>query len=320
MKRNLILLGGLISFATLSSCSFVSTYNESFISLNTMINVSITCPKNGKEHISNIKAIYRDVDHYADNYQSYENKSVFDLNEKREIEITDTLKALINYSIDFKDKTNGYYNPLIGRLSTKWKDAVIRNTILSEEEINSELNIMNNSKVEINNNKAKIIGDANLDLGGIAKGYATEMVHQYLIKNEIKDYLINSGESNILVGTRDNKYSVGLSKPFNDDYYGKIVLNDKSIATSSPKYQKTEIDGILYHHIISPFTGKPVNNYASVNVICDNSMDADVYSTALFVMDIDVAKQFAEDKNIDIILCNKDEVIYKRMDIEIEKV
>ena len=49
-------------------------------------------------------------------------------------------------------------------------------------------------------------------------------------------------------------------------------------------------------------------------------MDADVYSTALFVMDIDVAKQFSGDKNIDIILCNKDEIIYKRMDIEIEKV
>ena len=327
MKKKLILLSTAFLFFTLISCDYIQEYHDKFISLDTYIDISFKCANNGKEHMKNLKNIYNEINLASDNYESRDGKSIYDLNANRELELTDTLKALINYSFEAKENTNGYYNPLIGRLSMKWKEAIERNTYLEPNIIDSELQIMNNSEVIIEDNKAKIIGEADLDLGGIAKGYATELVHQYLKDNNITEYLINSGESNILVGERNKLYKIGLSKPFFDEnstdkekYYGILNIANKSIATSSPRYKKTEINGKLYHHIISPFTGMPINNFESVNVICDNSMDADVYSTAIFVMDIETAKKFADDKNLGIILCNNGEIIYQKLGETIEKI
>ena len=64
----------------------------------------------------------------------------------------------------------------------------------------------------------------------------------------------------------------------------------------------------------------PINNFESVNVICDNSMYADVYSTALFVMNIDDAKKFADDKNLEIILCKDGKIIYQKLGEKIEEI
>ncbi len=320
MKKNLIALGTLLIATTLSSCSFSATYSDTFLSLDTYISISITTTGDGNTHLKNIKNIYKDIDIVADNFEAHNGKSVYDLNQNRELELSDSLKSLIEVSIDAKNKTNGYYNPLIGRLSEKWKDAIENNEILSDDVIQSELEIMNNSSIKIEDNKAIITGDANLDLGGIAKGYATELVHDYLVENNITEYLINSGESNIIVGNRSNKYTVGLSKALSDGLYTKLKLTDKAIGTSSPKYQNNEIDGVLYHHILSPFTGYPVNNYESVNVICDNSIFTDCYSTAIFVMDLEYAKQFIYENNISAILCSNNEIIYKKLGDDIEEV
>ena len=320
MKKKLIFPIMALMFFSLSSCEFAQNYYDKFISLDTYIEINFRCSKNGKEHLKNIKNIYNDVNIASDNYESRDGKSVYDLNHNRELELTDTLKALLEKSIEAKEKTNGYYNPLIGRLSIKWKEAIERKSFVENEVVSQELEIMNNSDIIIENNKATLIGDADIDLGGIAKGYATELVHQYLIDNNINDYLINSGESNILTSNRDTEYKIGLSKPFDDELYGILYVKDKSIATSSPKYKRTENDGVLYHHILSPFTGMPINNFESVNVICDNSMDADVYSTAIFVMDIEEAKKFADDKNIEIILCKDGQIIYQKLGERIEKI
>ena len=250
MKKNLILLGGSLILATLSSCNQNKVYTKILFYLDTYVDVSITC--SDKTHLSKIEEIYKDVNIVADNFESHNGKSVYDLNQNRELEVSDTLKALINYSIELTEKTNGYYNPLIGRLANKWKESIKNNEVLASNIISEELNIMNNSSITIDGNIAKITGDADLDLGGIAKGYATELVHQYLINNNITEYLINSGESNILIGKKSK--NVGLSKPFIDNnktkgLYETLRLSDKSIATSSPAHQSFELDGVLYHHI-----------------------------------------------------------------------
>ena len=313
-----MLICGLVFILT--SCDLSITYNDTIISLDTQIEISFKSSANGNKHLKEIKNIFKKIDKYSDNYQSHDGKSIKDLNDNREIDLDESLKSLIQASIDVKESTNGYYNPLIGRLSKVWKNAIKNKQIVDDETVLDELDIMNNSEIVIEGDKVRILGEADVDLGGIAKGYATELVHQYLVDNKIKEYIINAGESNILVGTRKKGYRVGLSKPFDDSFYGVITVNDKSIGTSSPKYQSCRIDDVLYHHILSPFTGKPVNYYESINIINDNSMIADAYSTALFAMDLDTLKNFVSENDIQVIVCSNDEIIYQKVDGEIEEV
>lgn len=318
-KFNMFMLLCSLAFI-LAGCNISLTFHETIISLDTQIDITIKSSSNGKKHMKEIKSIFKEIDKYSDNYSPCDNQSVKDLNDKREIELNDTLKPLIEASISVMEETNGYYNPLIGRLSKLWKNAIKNKQKLDDSVVQDELDIMNNSELVIEDNKVKIIGDADLDLGGIAKGYATEVVHQYLIDNKITDYLIDAGNSNLLLGTKKKGYRVGLSKPFDNSCYGVVTLSDKSVGTSSPKWQSCVIDDVLYHHILSPYTGMPANYYESVNIICDNSMIADAYSTALFAMDLDTLKEFIKNKDIQVIACKNNEIIYQKVDGEIEEI
>ena len=318
-KFNMFMLLCSLAFI-LAGCKISLTFHETIISLDTQIDITFKSSSNGKKHLKEIKSIFKEIDKYSDNYSHCDGQSIKDLNDTREIELNDTLKPLIEASINVMNDTNGYYNPLIGRLSKLWKNAIKNNLKLDDSVVSNELDIMNTSELVIDNNKAKIIGEADVDLGGIAKGYATEVVHQYLKDNNITDYLIDAGNSNLLIGTRKKGYRVGLSKPFDNSLYGIVTLSDKSVGTSSPKWQNCVIDDVLYHHILSPYTGMPANYYESINIICDDSMIADAYSTALFAMDLDTLKSFISDKDIQVVACKNNEIIYKKVDGEIEEI
>ena len=168
---------------------------------------------------------------------------------------------------------------------------------------------MNNTSVKVEDNYIKLVGDGDVDLGAFAKGYVCGLVYDYLAQNNIKEYLINAGESMVLIG--DKKISVGFKVPKSKNtYFAKAMLNDISIASSSSEYQYFMLGGKEYHHIISPFTGYPVNNYDMVSVFTNDIYSADTYSTAIYLMNIEEAKKFASSNNIDIVLF-KEKIIYK---------
>ena len=316
--RKLILILSIFIAILFTSCSNTLSIQNSapIYAMDTIIDITFYNTDNYKEHYKKIKKIYQDVDTVANDFSSsYNEISIYDLNQKREIQGNDILIDLINKSLELKDETNGYYNPFIGRLSHLWKVAIKNNEIVSKDLINQELEIMNNTKVEINNNTIKLTGEGNLDLGGIAKGYATQKAYEYLKENNITKYIINAGNSNIVFGNKNGKnFKVSFESPNDNSSYYLFEGKDKIISTSSHKYQHIIIDGKVYHHLLNPFTGICENYYDSVNVFCDNNMYADAYSTAFFVMDIDTIKSFIESKNIDVILYKDNNILLNTLD------
>ena len=85
----------------------------------------------------------------------------------------------------------------------------------------------------------------------------------------------------------DKPWSIGLQRPDKErgEYFAVVPLKDTSVVTSGD-YEKFFIkDGVKYHHILNPKTGKPVPaTLSSVTIIDDNSAKADALCTALFVM------------------------------------
>lgn len=86
---------------------------------------------------------------------------------------------------------------------------------------------------------------------------------------------------------RTNLGPIGLQRPDKErgEYFAVVPLKDTSVVTSGD-YEKFFIkDGVKYHHILNPKTGKPVPaTLSSVTIIDDNSAKADALCTALFVM------------------------------------
>ena len=316
MKRTIFLFNLIVLFFLLTSCEDKTVkYTKSIYAMDTFIQVTIYNAE--EEHLKNVEQIYMDYSNACDMFISYEG-NLCDLNNKRTVKANKELIEVIEYSLNIEKELNGYFNILIGRITKIWKDALHIGdnsspvVIPSEELIQSELKIMNESKVIIDGDTVTIEGDANIDLGGVAKGYATQKVEEYFKENNITSFMINAGSSNISLGykNKDEQYAVGLTNLDRMSYFMKIKVDNKAVVTSSIAEQNRVVDGQLYTHIINPLTGYCVNNYDIITIIGEKSGYLDILSTTLFSMELDMIKDYLDGKDIEIVLVKNGEIVY----------
>ncbi|MBE6625856.1 MAG: FAD:protein FMN transferase [Ruminococcaceae bacterium] len=131
--------------------------------------------------------------------------------------------------------------------------------------------------------------DMKLDVGAIAKGYATEMVAQYLEARGVSGYVLNVGGNIRAIGAKPDgsSWAVGIENPQGEDYLATVEVKDMSVVTSGSYQRYYYVDGKAYHHIIHPETLMPAEGFVSVSVICKNSGFGDAISTALFCMSLE---------------------------------
>ena len=316
-------LATIIAFSSclfLTACSHkIKTDTSLIYTMDTVVTLTIYNCDDSKTHFNKIKEIYKEVENVSDDYKSGNGAiSVYDLNNSREALVSDILLDLLKESVKVYEDTSGCFNPYIGRLSHKWKESIKENKILDDSIIKEELSIMKDTKIVFDENKVSIIGDGNIDLGAIAKGYATKKAKEYLESNNVKSYYIDAGKSSICLGDKDSlDLSVGLVKPYDKGYIGIIKGKNMAISCSSPENQHVVIDDNIYHHLLNPFNGYPSNIFDSVYVFNDNPLLGDAYSTAIFNMDLDTAISFSKEKNINILLYKGDSIIYKSEGVNI---
>lgn len=139
-----------------------------------------------------------------------------------------------------------------------------------------------------------------LDVGAIAKGYATEQIALYLEEKGITGYILNVGGNVRCVGSRPGgePWAVGVENPDPEEtekpYIAYLHLQGKSLVTSGSYQRYYMVDGVRYHHIIDPATLMPGTNFRSVSVLCTDSGRADALSTALFSMSYEEGKALIE--------------------------
>jgi thiamine biosynthesis lipoprotein len=162
----------------------------------------------------------------------------------------------------------------------------------TQAEIDAVLPLVNWRDVELDRERRSVFlrqpGMA-LDLGGIAKGYAADEAAAIIRKARLARAIIDLGGNIMTLGVRQDghPWRVGIQNPLDNRgaYIGIVEVRDRTVVTSGVYERNFEADGVLYHHIFSPFDGYPANNgLLSVTIIAGASIDADALSTAVFVM------------------------------------
>ncbi len=136
-----------------------------------------------------------------------------------------------------------------------------------------------------------------LDVGAVAKGYATEQIAKSLDAAGYSGYVLNVGGNVRCVGAQSDgtAWSVGVENPGEGEaYVATLALRGESLVTSGNYQRFYTVDGIRYHHIIDPETLFPSDEYASVSVLSDDSGIADALSTALFSMTLEDGRSLVE--------------------------
>ena len=125
-----------------------------------------------------------------------------------------------------------------------------------------------------------------IGLGGIAKGYALDRAAAILRARGLTDFVLYAGGQVLVSGHRGQRpWRVGIQHPRRADvYFAYFSPGNGSVSTSGDYEHFFVKDGVRYHHILDPKTGRPAPRTVAVTVVTPKGVSADAWSTALFVL------------------------------------
>ena len=124
-----------------------------------------------------------------------------------------------------------------------------------------------------------------IDLGGIAKGYAVDNCIAILKGRGVTNAIVTAGgDSRLLGDKRGRPWNVGIRDPRRrGEVVAVLPLADTAISTSGDYERFFEEDGVRYHHIINPKTGKSAKGVRSVTVIAPDGITTEGLTKSVFV-------------------------------------
>ncbi len=155
-----------------------------------------------------------------------------------------------------------------------------------------------------------------IDLGGIAKGFASTRIMEIYRERGIVSGLVSLGGNVQVLGTKPDGslWNIALQNPEGgEDYLGVLQVKDCAVITSGSYERYFEQDGVRYHHILDPATGYPADSeFVSVTVVSGDGTLADGLSTALFIMGKERAIQFWREhsEEFDAVFYTKNQELY----------
>jgi thiamine biosynthesis lipoprotein len=144
-----------------------------------------------------------------------------------------------------------------------------------------------------------------LDLCGIAKGYALDLMADCIERAGFRDFVAEIGGEVAARGTDvgETPWRIGISDPLGGGGLHTILdIGALALATSGDAVNAYSVGGRRYSHIIDPWTDEPVrNSVASVSVLAATAMTADALATALLVMGPEAGIVFASARGIPVL-------------------
>ncbi len=136
-----------------------------------------------------------------------------------------------------------------------------------------------------------------LDLGGIAKGYAVDRVVTLLSEQHIGSAFVSAGGSTLYgLGAPPGSlgWEVKLRDPLDPHNSKKsaatVVLKNQCLSVSGNYEKFFKVRGVTYSHIMDPRTGRPVENMLSVAVVTNSGTDGDALDNAFYVEGVEKGK------------------------------
>lgn len=311
LRKTLIIILVIITAITTSSCNKEQKkYQASFLVLFNTI-TELQAYFDSKEQFSEFATFIRDnleEYHYLyDKYNSYEGinniKTINDNAGKQPVKVDKRIIELLLFSKEMFEMTKGKTNIAMGAVLEIWHDYRTdgiddpENAKLPpREKLTEAATHCDIDKVLIDEvNETVYLEDEfmSLDVGAIAKGYATEQVGLLAIEAGYKDYLLSVGGNIRASGVKsseDNKWSIGIQNPdleSDDKTIMSLYVTDVSVVSSGDYERYYTVEGKRYNHIINPETLMPSDFFTAVTVVCPDSGLADALSTAIYSMDFE---------------------------------
>lgn len=235
------------------------------------------------------------------------------LNESGGLALDGELLRLVENAKNYTSQTCGAFDITVKPLADLWN---IKNftRVPSGGEIAETMPKIGADNIEISKNYVHLKNGAQIDLGGIAKGYLADKCVLIMQKHRVKSAILDLG-GNIYAYTLGGKnIKIGLQNPLGarGEYFGYVEGKNISVVTSGGYERFAEFNGEKYSHIISPFDGKCVNNeVAGASVIGNSSEKCDAFATAICVLGVEKGLEIVNSSpDIECVIADKNGRVY----------
>lgn len=220
---------------------------------------------------------------------------IYKINELKNAEVSTEAVGIINAALSVSASTDGAFDITIAPIMDLWGFFTKDFRVPSDEEIAAALEKVDYRNVSAQDGRVSLRSGAQIDLGGIAKGYLSGRIMEIFKGCGVSSGIVSLGGNVHALGKKPDgsKWRVAIQNPDGGDFLGTLAVEDTAVITSGGYQRFFEQDGRVYHHIIDPATGYPAaNGLKSVSVISGSSDIADGLSTALYVMGQDGAAEY----------------------------
>ena len=227
--------------------------------------------------------------------------TISQINQGKSVALDSLTEHVIRLALSVSHNTNGAFDITVAPLVNAWGFGFNNTNNIQPKQIDSIMSHVGYKKISVYDHQLiKHQPDIMLDCSGIAKGYACDVVADYMDSLNIKNYLIEIGGEIRVKGVNKSRkiWSIGISDPTDDSTHtvpenslSVIKISDTGLATSGNYRNFYYKNGKKYAHTIDPRTGYPAQtDVLSATVIAPTCAEADAYATAFMTLGLDSAK------------------------------
>ncbi len=214
---------------------------------------------------------------------------------KVEPELFDFIIECLKYSRE----SDGAFDITVGPLMKSWGFFRGEGRLPNETELAEAAGKVGYRHV-ITNQKNKTIRfdrpGVELDLGGIAKGYAVDRVIGLLKRRGIEKALVNACGSTVYgLGAPPGRagWEVEIQDPMDQKKAAAtVILNNRTLSVSGSYEKFFEVDGERYSHVMDPRTGRPVRDVSSVAVLTESGTAGDALDNVFYVLGVEKSREY----------------------------
>lgn len=222
-----------------------------------------------------------------------ESSDIYRINNRTsdKVEISEDTFKLLQLGKRIREESGGALEPAIRPVSWLW-DFKEEKKIPEETVLKKALSEVLGDAWEVEEEDGRWYFTAEdakvkIDVGAIAKGFVADRIKDVMLENKVTSAIINLGGNVLCIGQKPDgsAFKIAIRDPRNESGYEHVLeVNDISAVTAGIYERYFEEDGVVYHHILDPKTGMPVQNgLLSVTVTGPESAVCDALCTAIFV-------------------------------------
>lgn len=196
--------------------------------------------------------------------------------------------------------SGGTFDPTIGPVVRLWRRARRTEVLPLPEQIAHALESVGWQKLSLDAKSQTVTllaTNMQLDLGGIAKGYAADAALKVLQEWGIRSALV-AASGDIAVSDAppgQNGWRVSIGTPFQREGEARtLLLKNAAVSTAGDAEQFVVINGVRYSHIVDPRTGMGLTNRCQVSVIAPHAMQTDVFDTTASILGVEAGRKLIQ--------------------------